>query len=198
MTARPRYDDRAKDEAVALARLIGPTDAGRRLGIPHTSISRWLAQGFSAPEVEVEVIATEEHVAQKLWTTFSEADRVVRKAITLADRRLDDPEVSAREAAGIARDVSGAMQRAAEQWQLLTGRVTERTEVLGPSPEDMEARKRAYEWMEQIARASEDEVREWMGLGAAVTEVVDTIRGPRRDLEEWQAQRAAEQEEPSV
>lgn len=169
MTARPRYDQATKDSAKALAEIHGVTEAARMLGIPHPTVGRWAAKDYSSPAVEATVIATEEAVAQKVWATFSQGIEATQKATQKAMALLDDPKLTADQAARAASNLSAASERAGQMFLLLSGRATERVAVEASTAPPEEA-EQGHHWM--TALVNEYELRGPEALAGLLHELV--------------------------
>lgn len=121
-----------------------------RTGIPRTSVAYILDQ---TPIAEVVETATREQVSASLW-------QVVSAGTTEALRRISDPATKAGELAQL-------IKVAADQYALLTGGVTDRTESLNvhaevePVPLLPEGRRALiWEALRRIEEAPDDEIDE--------------------------------------
>src|SRR3954447_14297624 len=83
---RQRYSQEQKAQAVGLAYTAGVSEAARQLGIPHRSISNWVAsRSFRAI-----VVANREAVAAKLWEAVVVGTEAVLAGLRDPSARLSD------------------------------------------------------------------------------------------------------------
>ena len=114
-SAKRSYSREQKAEAVGLAMSIGVKQAGRKLRIPYRSISHWLEK----PEYRAIVAESRERVAAQLWLAVETGTREV-----LAGLQDKSAPLSHK---------AQALRVVAEQYQLLSGEATSRTEVRSES-----------------------------------------------------------------
>lgn len=110
-----RYSPEQQAEAIAVGMAKGAIEAAEITGVNRRTISRWLASTDThSAVVTAAVLATEEAIAARLWDTFTIGLEEVRRGLLDPHARLGDK--------------ARATEVIAAQWQLLTGRVTSRTE----------------------------------------------------------------------
>lgn len=109
---RRHYSTEERSAAVGLAISVGVKEAGRRLAIPYRTVSHWLAR----PDAQAAIARSRDDVAAKLW----EAVTVGTEAVLAG---LRDPKARLGDKANALRIVS-------EQYALLTGGPTSRSETL--------------------------------------------------------------------
>lgn len=111
MVERRRYTKRQKTTAVLAAEMVNPTAAAEQMGIPRTTLLRWMAN----PEMDALRHKTREEMAQ-------DAMRLAHLAYSALAQKIMAGEVEGRDlvtAYGVATDKS----------QLLSGAPTQRTET---------------------------------------------------------------------
>lgn len=105
------YSQEERAEAIGLALSVGVNRAGEQLGIPHRTISNWMVR----PEAVALVARSERDVAARLWEAVDVGTEAVLAGLRDPSARLSDK--------------AAALRVVAEQWQLLSGRATARTET---------------------------------------------------------------------
>jgi hypothetical protein len=109
-----RWTPEQRSRAIGLALAIGADKAHDATGVPRRTISSWLSGERPAPELDALVVDSREQVAASLWEAVT-----VGTAEVLAGLR--DP-------AARLGDKANALRIVAEQYALLTGGVTSRSE----------------------------------------------------------------------
>lgn len=149
--SRERHTPEQKAEVAGL-RASGLTHEAiaQRTGIPRRSVTAILA---STPISTVVEAATLEQVSSRLWA-------VVSAGTEEALRRIHDPATKAGELAQL-------LKVAADQYALLNGQATSRTENLNVNIEEerplttAEQRAQLVGWLELIERSTDDELTEF-------------------------------------
>jgi hypothetical protein len=144
------YTDAERAEYEGLALSVGPLEASKRTGVPKRTGYNWLKQIRSGDGVAARIIPadTREQVAGKLWQAVVEGTEQVLAGLRDPKARLGDK--------------ANALRIVAEQYALLTGGVTERTENLNVNADwmqgsqayveaDLELRDKARDWTASIA-----------------------------------------------
>lgn len=145
-----RWPADRRAEAIGLGVSLGVIEAAKRTGIPRRTISKWLQE----PDALIVREQTREDVAAALWQVVSEGTAEAR-------RRIKDPATRAGELAQL-------IKVAADQYALLTGGVTDRTESLNVHAEaeliqpvtTATLRAQLAEFMAMIENATDDEIAE--------------------------------------
>jgi transposase-like protein len=159
MTAdRRHYSAETRSEAVGLALSVGVKEAGRRLGIPYRTVSHWLAR----PEAQVAITRSRDDVAAKLWEAVTVGTEAVLAGLRDPKARLSDK--------------AQALRVVAEQYALLTGGATSRSENLNINADaELAPPQLSWEEMAQLA--------EWLDASlaagvdpAAIDEAMRTTR----------------------
>jgi hypothetical protein len=141
-----RWTPGSKAEAIGLALTLGSVEAAKRTGIPRRTISSWLGPDANMALVTPAILASEEAIAARLWETLALGLEEVRRGLLDPKARLGDK--------------ARAVEVVAQQWQLITGRATARTEsaVLNVNAGHVDA----------LTEAETREFRDW--LDAQLTE----------------------------
>jgi hypothetical protein len=141
-----RWTPGSKAEAIGLALTLGSVEAAKRTGIPRRTISSWLGPDANMALVTPAILASEEAIAARLWETLALGLEEVRRGLLDPKARLGDK--------------ARAVEVVAQQWQLITGRATARTEsaVLNVNAGHVDA----------LSEAETREFRDW--LDAQLTE----------------------------
>ena len=121
MSARRRYTDAERSEALALSLAKGPLAAARELGIPARTLASWRVPSHAErgiPKAAARVLdaaASNSEVVGRLWETLTRAVDQLDAQISKPNARLGD----------VARSVDSLLKA----HELLSGRPTDRTEV---------------------------------------------------------------------
>jgi phage-related minor tail protein len=105
-------DQRA--DAIGRALAVGADKASEATGIPRRTISSWLSRERPAPELDALILSSRDDVAAKLWEAVTVGTEAVLTGLRDPKARLGDK--------------ANALRIVAEQYALLTGGVTARTE----------------------------------------------------------------------
>lgn len=112
--ANRTYTPEQRAEAIGLALVVGPLEAGKQLGISHRTVSSWVAGERRKAELSPLVAVSREQLAEKLAGTLNLAVDAVLSGLRDPKSRLSDR--------------AHALDVLARHHALLTGGVTERTE----------------------------------------------------------------------
>jgi hypothetical protein len=137
-----RWTPGSKAEAIGLALTLGSVEAAKRTGIPRRTISSWLGPDANMALVTPAILASEEAIAARLWETLALGLEEVRRGLLDPKARLGDK--------------ARAVEVVAQQWQLITGRATARTEsaVLNVNAGHVDA----------LTEAETREFRDWLDV----------------------------------
>ena len=150
MTRSHQPADRAK--AIGLALAVGAVNASDATGIPRRTISSWLSGERPAPELDAALAASRDDVVAKLWEAVSAGTAAVLDGLRDPRARLGDK--------------AQALRVVSEQYALLTGRATERSETF------------TYAEHRDVTAPSEDQQRRRDAIRAAVLSVLDENADP--------------------
>lgn len=111
-----RWLPEARARAIGLALAVGADKASAQTGVPRRTISSWLGGERPAPELAAMAASSREQVAQKLWEAVTVGTEAVLAGLRDPKSRLGDK--------------ANALRIVAEQYALLTGGATSRSENL--------------------------------------------------------------------
>lgn len=147
-----RWTPDQRANAIGLALSIGADKAAAQTDIPRRTISSWLSGERTAPELEAAISRSRDDVAARLWEAVTVGTEQVLAGLRDPKARLGDK--------------ANALRIVAEQYALLTGGVTERTENVNVNVDTPSAlagpEVRAYltQFLAAIENASDDELAE--------------------------------------
>ncbi len=150
---RRQYTPLQRAEATGLAAVVGVTNAARQLGIPHRTVSGWLAT--PTPEMQVAIARSRDDVAARLWEAVVAGTDAVLAGLRDPTARLSDK--------------ARALEVVSQRHALLVGDPTARTHNLNLSGNVLTEEALDDDEARAIVRAIRDEldIREQGPLTAA-------------------------------
>jgi hypothetical protein len=128
---RVQYTSDQRAEALRILAEVGLSEAARQTGIPIGTISSWgHRRGVSAPEQPKMAQQAKEAWSVRKVALGEKLGTLCEKMAVKIDERLDEDSLR-----GV-RDLAASIAILVDRAQLLTGSVTQRTEVVERTPEN--------------------------------------------------------------
>jgi hypothetical protein len=119
-----KWTDAQRDEALAIYRVDGPSEAARRTGIPRPTITSWACRNGEASlmreNLMANVLAQQLRWAERRESMVHEMGDVAQKALTKAGEAIDADKLRD------AKDAATTMAILVDKAQLLSGGATSR------------------------------------------------------------------------
>lgn len=170
-----RWQPAERANAIGLALAIGADKAAAQTGIPRRTISSWLSGERTAPELEAAISRSRDDVAARLWEAVTVGTEQVLAGLRDPKARLGDK--------------ANALRIVAEQYALLTGAATARTETLNVNADlelpitNADVRAELLEWMTRIESATDEELIEHEAKVGRVMEIAQRVLTIERNEE---------------